>query len=295
VPEWLFPLNPPAAADAPPADSVKPLHIPNSEVAFTAAQLINLFSVPDWHPAAHSPPPEVVARGRPPSVFACGFCHMPMGQGRPENAALAGLPAQYIIRQVADFKSGARRGALRDGYGPTDLMVKVATNVSATDLAAAAEYFAAQRMTERTHVVETARVPKMHVVGWIYAADEGGGAQEPIGGRLLEMTPDPELHEHRSDGLRYVAYAPTGSTQRGKSLAHSSATACVVCHGEGLQGVGLIPPLAGRSPTYILRQLLSFKTGARAGTTAEPMKAVVANLQLNNMIDVAAYAASLQP
>jgi cytochrome c553 len=26
--------------------------------------------------------------------------------------------------------------------------------------------------------------------------------------------------------------------------------ACVTCHGENLQGVGLIPPLAGRSPTY---------------------------------------------
>jgi hypothetical protein len=32
---------------------------------------------------------------------------------------------------------------------------------------------------------------------------------------------------------------------------------------ENLQGVGLIPPLAGRLPTYILRQLLAFKTGAR--------------------------------
>ena len=54
-------------------------------------------------------------------------------------------------------------------------------------------------------------------------------------------------------------------------------------------------PIAGRSPSYILRQLLAFKTGARAGTTGQPMTAVVTNLQLNNMIDVAAYAGSLQP
>jgi cytochrome c553 len=57
----------------------------------------------------------------------------------------------------------------------------------------------------------------------------------------------------------------------------------------------LIPPLAGRSPTYILRQLLAFKTGARAGATGQPMQAVVANMRVGNMIDVAAYAASLAP
>jgi hypothetical protein len=42
-------------------------------------------------------------------VFACGFCHLPNGLGRPENSSLAGLPASYIVQQVADFKSGARK------------------------------------------------------------------------------------------------------------------------------------------------------------------------------------------
>jgi len=60
-----------------------------------------------------------------------------------------------------------------------------------------------------------------------------------------------------------------------------------------LRGVGPIPPIAGRSPTYILRQLLGFKTGARSGTTGLPMRAVVKNLKISDMIDVAAYAASL--
>ena len=99
--------------------------------------------------------------------------------------------------------------------------------------------------------------------------------------------------------MRYIAYVPVGSIARGKSLARSGASAlttpCVTCHGQNLQGVGLIPPIAGRSASYILRQLLAFKTGARAGTTGQPMAAVVINLQLNNMIDVAAYASSLQP
>lgn len=290
VPEWLFPLNPPVATNLPPLDDVKLIHLPNSEAAFTQAQLLNLFSVPDWHPASHQPMPDVVAHGRAPDVFACGFCHMPGGQGRPENAALAGLPAQYIIQQVLDFKSGAR-GVSLQGYVPTDKMAQIARSVSAQDLAAAADYFAAQPMTKRTRVVEAAVVPKMHVVGWIYALDAGGGT-EPLGERLLEMTRDSELHERRADGQLYVAYVPVGSINRGKSYASST---CATCHGERLQGVGLIPPLAGRSPTYILRQLVAFKTGARSTVAGGPMKAVVAGMKINNMIDVAAYAGSLQP
>jgi len=288
-PEWLFPLNPPSENLSPP-DNVRLIHLPHSEAAFSQAQLLNLFAVPDWHPAAHAPMPQIVGHGHPPDVFACGFCHMPGGQGRPENASLAGLPAQYIIQQVHDFRSGARRVSLK-GYVPTELMTRIAGNVSEEDLAAAAEYFAAQTMTRRTRVIETTLVPKMHVVGWIYAADAGGG-REPLGERLLEMTQDPELHERRADGQLYIAYAPVGSINRGKSYASST---CITCHGEHLQGVGLIPPLAGRSPTYILRQLVAFKTGARSTATSVPMQTVVAEMKIDNMIDVAAYAASLQP
>jgi len=294
VPDWLFPRNPPAAANPPPADDTKPIRLPNSEAAFTAARLLNLYSAPDWHPAAHSPMPDIVAHGHPPKVFACGFCHMPQGQGRPENAAVAGLPAQYIIQQVEDFKNGARRGVAQNGYLPTDLMIRIAQSVTAEELKAAAEYFAAQRMTRRTRVVETVRVPKMDVVGWVYASGTSGDT-EPLGERLLEMTQDPEMHERRADGPLYIAYVPMGSIARGKTLAHVPGTGCVACHGEGLPGVGLIPALAGRSPSYILRQLLAFKTGARTSAADEPMKAVVARLQLNNMIDAAAYAGSLRP
>src|SRR6185369_15091172 len=102
VPDWLFPRNPPAPANPPPPDDVKLIHIPNSDAAFTQAQLGNRFFVPDWHPAAHEPMPDIVAHGHNPDVFACGYCHMPRGQGRPENAPLAGLPAPYIVQQVKD-------------------------------------------------------------------------------------------------------------------------------------------------------------------------------------------------
>jgi cytochrome c553 len=56
----------------------------------------------------------------------------------------------------------------------------------------------------------------------------------------------------------------------------------------GLRAVGLVPPIAGRSPTYLLRQLVAFRTGA-------PMEPVADQRVLKDMIAVAAYAGSVQP
>src|ERR1700736_1274519 len=107
APAWVFPLNPPVIGAPAAFDRVKPLHLAHSDGTFTEAQLRDLFAAPDWYPKSHSTMPDVVARGRAPNVYACGYCHTPSGQGRPENAALAGLPVSYIVQQVADFKSGA--------------------------------------------------------------------------------------------------------------------------------------------------------------------------------------------
>ena len=298
VPAWVFPLVPPSPDAAPTRDRGEPLHVPNSDVTFTKAQLNNFFAVPDWHPKSHSAMPEVVERGRAPDVYACGYCHMSGGQGRPENAPLAGLPAPYIVRQLADFKSGARRSAWRGAYSPSDLMIHVAAYATADDVASAAAYFSQQRPKSRVLVIERARIRHSHVVGWVYTALPGSG-DEPLGQRLLEFAPDITRHEHRDDEMQYVAYVPPGSISRGRSIATTGAggltVPCISCHGDKLQGIGLVPGICGRSPTYLLRQLLAFRTGTRAGATGLPMLPVVAKLQINNMIDVAAYAASLQP
>jgi cytochrome c553 len=242
--------------------------------------------------------PAVVAHGHAPDVYACGFCHTPGGQGRPENASLAGLPASYIVNQVADFKSGARSSASPLPYRPTELMIQTAAHATDAEVSAAAAYFAAQVLRPRVVVLERARVPVPDVIGRVYVA-ASGGAEEPLGQRILEFAPDAVRHENRDDEMRYVAYVPPGSIGRGERIAHagtdSPASACVVCHGPQLRGVGPIPPIAGRSPTYVLRQLLAFQTGARAGASGWPMRTVVENLRIDGMIDVAAYAASLPP
>jgi len=297
VPPWLFPLNPAASGGAAEYDRVKPVHVPHSDATFTEWQLNDLFAAPDWRPQSHSSMPDVVAHGRAPEVYACGFCHTPSGQGRPENASLAGLPASYIVQQVADFKSGARRGVWSGPYRPADFMIQVAANAATDEVASAAEYFSRQISKSHVRVLERALVPRSRVVGWVYVAIPGGGC-EPLGTRLLEFAPDAARHEHRDDDIEYVAYVPPGSIRRGNSLASAGAsgptTACVGCHGDRLQGMGAIPRLAGRSPTYLLRQLLAFRTGARAGAAGQPMAAVAAELDLGAMIDAAAYAASLE-
>jgi cytochrome c553 len=294
TPQWLYPLNPPSQAAAA-FDQVAPLRVPGSALSHTAAELHDLFLAADWFPASHSQMPQIVSQGRKPEVYACGYCHTPGGQGRPENASLAGLPAAYIIAQVEDIASGVRRSAGPSVFVPSGLMTTVATHVKPEELADAAEYFSQQRQISRVRVIESNRVPKSHVVGWVYVADPGH-REEPLGMRLLEFAPDAERHENRDDAMQYLAYAPVGSLKRGRIIAltgSGSSLACVSCHGENLQGVGLVPGIAGRSPSYLLRQLLAFQTGDRASARGQPMLPVVAALKLDQQIDVVAYAASL--
>ena len=56
-------------------------------------------------------------------MFACGFCHRADGPGGPENANLAGQPAAYIVQQMADFKSGARKTSVAKRN--VDLMISL--------------------------------------------------------------------------------------------------------------------------------------------------------------------------
>jgi len=49
--------------------------------------------------------------------------------------------------------------------------------------------------------------------------------------------------------------------------------ACAPCHGADLRGgVNEAPPIAGRSPIYIYRQLTDIRNGARKGPSVEKMQ-----------------------
>jgi cytochrome c553 len=298
VPAWAYPGNPSQPADALPPDDPTPLHVPGSSASFTRAQVTDLFSPPDWHPGTHPPMPDIVAHGRKPAVYACGYCHLPDGRGRPENAPLAGLPAAYIVAQVADFRSGARRSAWRGTHLPTDFMIASVKGATRDEIASAAEYFAGLPMKRNVEVIEVLEVPRTRETGWLYVP-VSGEETEPLGSRIIEVPLDHDRHELRDSESGFRAYVPVGSIESGRDIVEEGrgepALACTNCHGADLRGEGLFPPLAGRSPTYILRQLLAFKTGTRASATSRSMVHIVKRLEIEDMIAAAAYAASMEP
>jgi cytochrome c553 len=237
--------------------------------------------------------PDIVANGRKPEVRACGSCHRVEGTGGPENASLAGLPVDYFVQQIADLKSGARRlsGPERPS---TQLMMASVKGMTDAEALAAAQYFAALKPKKVIKVVESETIPKTGGSRLFYVKSPDGGT-EPLGRRIVELPDDVDRFELRDSRSTFTAYVPPGSLAKGQALAKSAASACAGCHGPELKGVASIPAIAGRSPTYIVRQLYEFQRGTRAGSTSGPMNQVVEALSPDDMIALAAYASSLDP
>jgi cytochrome c553 len=288
APEWAYPVNPPLA----PFDATVPKTLPGSSRSYTQAQIENDFAPPDWFPEDHPPMPPVVAHGREPAVKACSKCHVTNGGGHPESSDLAGLPETYIIRQMADFKDGHRKGA-RAGS-----MLPIAKAVSDEEVREAAKYYSALPRPSWNKVVETDTVPKTELrTGGMRFAVEGGGT-EPIGNRIIELPQAPERADLRDSRMGFVSDVAVGSIKRGEALVKggdSQTLPCATCHGPDLKGIGEVPHLTGRSPMYVFRQLNDIKTGTRAGANAELMQPVVAKLTQDDMLAIAAYLASLSP
>ena len=77
--------------------------------------------------------------------------------------------------------------------------------------------------------------------------------------------------------------------------ARNLASACAICHGEGLKGLANVPRLAGVHPIYLARQLYVFRERTRRGSDAALMARPVARLTDADIVDLSAYAASLNP
>jgi len=293
-PPWAYPIQPPVT---PSPDDGVPRRVPGSSVSLTLTQIRDLYAPPDWHPDDHPPMPGVVGQGRKPKTFACGYCHYPNGQGRPENSSLAGLSAGYIAQQIADYKNNLRKTS-EPKMTPPPMMVDNAKSATDEDVKISAEYFAALKYQPWIKVVETDTVPKTHVAGFMLVPLEGAGV-EPIGQRVIEVAQDVARTTLRDSRSGFIAYVPVGSIKRGEALittgGQGKTTVCATCHGQDLKGLGDVPPLAGRSPSYTVRQLYDFQTGARAGLLSPLMKESVARLSIEDMVSMAAYAASLSP
>jgi cytochrome c553 len=303
-PAWAYGFTtengplPKAGSESLPKDTNTPEQLAGSSRTFTIAQIWDQFAPADWYPEDHPPMPDIVAHGHKPVVRACGFCHYPNGKGRSENTSIAGLPVEYFVQTIADFKSGARKTADSRRLN-ANFMNLFASGMTDEDVRTAAKYFAAMKSTPWIKVVETNSVPKTGNVGHMFITLDGN-EKEPIGKRIIEVPENTVATAVlRDDHSGFIAYVPVGSIKKGEDLVvrggARKTSPCAECHGANLQGLGPVPGIAGRSPSYIVRQMYDMQHGFRGGVWTELMKPVVAHLSEDDMLAIAAYTASRVP
>jgi cytochrome c553 len=290
-PDWAYPVAP---QGLPRPDPNKTVQVPGSDKQYTEVAVGDGFNPPDWFPGDHAPMPKIVAQGNRPGARACALCHLPSGDGHPESSGVSGLPAAYIIRQMAEFKNENRKGIR------AATMIEIAKAISDEDVREAAEYYASrQPLKGFIKVVESENAPKSYVAegAMRFAAKDGG--TEPIGNRIIEVPQDEPGARARNPRTGFVAHVPPGSIAKGEALAKTGGDGktvpCGSCHGPTLKGLGDVPAIANRSPMYLFRQLSDMQAGNRSGAAAAPMKAAVEKLTIDDMIALSAYAGSLEP
>ena len=279
-----------------------PRRIADSNLTFTVQQGRR---GADWHPQDHGPMPDVVAQGRPPRVAGqtqivgqCSLCHFPNGRGRMENAPVAGLPVEYFIQTMMDFKNGLRVSA-EPRKRNAKRMAEMAKAMTDDEVRASAEYFGSIPFpsTGWIKVVETKTVPKTALLsdGLRFKLEEN--KTEPIGNRIVEVPDNLEATEDlRNDHSPFTAYVPVGSLKKGEALVTTGGAGktlqCAICHGANLEGIGPVPPLAGRTPSYMARQIYDMQHGFRKGVWAGLMQKAVEKLTEDDIIAICAYLAS---
>src|SRR5262245_54692156 len=184
--DWAYPVTPKPE----PLDNVIQKQLPGSARKYTQAQIDDGFNPPDWFPDEHPPMPDIVANGKKPAR-ACALCHLPTGNGHPESSSLAGLPVPYVVRQMAEFKNGNRRGVR------AITMIEIAKAISDVDVRAASEYFTALKPGVWTKVIETDTVPKSYVGSGAMRFALSGSETEPISNRIIVLPQDPERARSR--------------------------------------------------------------------------------------------------
>jgi cytochrome c553 len=200
---------------------------------------------------------------------------------------------------MLDFKNDNRKSA-DPRKANTNRMIGFAKAMSDDEIKAAAQYFASIKWTGPwIRVQETNTVPKTRIAGGMFLKLEGNET-EPIAGRIIEAPENTEATEMmRNPRSGFIAYVPVGSVKKGEALVTSGGngktTQCTVCHGSDLLGLGPVPGIAGRSPSYVVRQLYDMQQGARKGLWTDLMKPVVAKLTAEDMLNIAAYTASRLP
>jgi len=307
-PAWAYGVPAPGQVNPPAArDDGKALSIDGSDRKFTFNQVRGRVDndtprrqqPADWFPGDHPYMPQIVAEGDDArGIVACSLCHYPNGKGRSENASPAALDKDYIIRQLHDMKNDLRHSA-EPRKANANAMVTFAKALTEEEIQLAATYFSSMQWTPWIKVMESETAPKVRSAGGLYIPLEGAEAGlEPIGNRIVEVPVNAEHTETlRDPHSPFIAYVPPGTLAKGKDLVTTGGSGktvqCAICHGPDLNGLGSVPAIAARSPSYLARQLNDIKMGTRKGSMTALMKPVVANLSADDMTNIVAYVASL--
>jgi len=289
-----------ARGGTPPDDGRKRM-LAGGTGAWTVTEIANDYGPVDWYPGDHPKMPEIVAHGdQRRGIRACALCHFPNGSGKPENAPVSGTSVQYFMNQMADFKNGLRHTTDKNKANAWEMPLMAAA-MTPEEWKQAAEYFAAIKYIPKNKVVETAMIPKFAPNANNLFLPAAGSEKVALGNnRLIEMPDDPEdaqiLRNPRSP---FTAYVPPGTLKKGEMLATTGGNGktirCDICHGPGLRGLDPVPAIAGRQASYLARQMYDMQVGTRRGTWAPLMKDVVAKLNEDDMMALAAYVTSLPP
>ena len=298
------PGNTPRDCDRPggmPTDQTgEKLTIPGTNKFFTVAEITSPYRPADWYPEDHPPMPPIVANGKEATRFrACAICHYPNGLGLMQNGPVAGLRPDYFIRQLTEMANGKRKSADINKANAWE-MAAMARNLTPDEAQQAADYFASLPYKQWIRVIESPTVPVFTATINGLFLDAPGDETEPIGRRIVEMPEDSyQANMLRNPRVGLRAYVPPGSLKAGETLVmtggNGKTQACGTCHGPDMRGTAIAPPLAGRHPGYMARQLYDFQVGARNGDMAVMMKPSVEKLTEDDLIAITAYLASLKP
>ncbi|MBI3571531.1 MAG: cytochrome c4 [Gammaproteobacteria bacterium] len=169
-------------------------------------------------------------------VAACAGCHGADGNGGadPVWPRLAGQEADYIAKQLADFKSGARRDPIMAG---------MAAPLSAQDM-------------------------------------------KDIGAHYASLKP-------KAGAAKSVELAKLGEKLYRGGNAKTGVSACMSCHGPSGHGIPpRYPRVSAQSTVYTEKQMLAFKSGARAND-GDIMTRIAFRMSEHEIRAVADYMAGL--
>ena len=198
------PAAAPAGAAPAPAPDTTPLSVPGSTVKLTRTQANDPYSPADWFPTQHPAAPEIVLHGRRDAqINACGLCHYVAGHGRQENAGIAGLPYDYFVQTMMDFKNDLRHSA-DTRKANTNRMVGFAKAMTEQEIRDVAKYYSSIPWTQYIRVVETKTVPKTRMANGMFIKLEGNDT-EPLGNRVIESPENFERTEIRDPNSGFVA------------------------------------------------------------------------------------------